>query len=104
VTSASVVINYPSLEATIQKAESHPFGRDVPQFPIRPAGNLDRSFHPQFFAFAPDDRDGNFYLARSANFDHRGQRYLPGACTVCSRPVPSTMLRWLADRLGARET
>jgi hypothetical protein len=79
--SASIVINYPSLESTVLKqnpivavAMSH--NRYSANGPL-----LNRI--TKFFAFAPDDRDGNFYLVRSVNFDHRGQKQLPGACTVC---------------------
>jgi hypothetical protein len=81
--SASIVINYPSLESVVLKqnpiiavAMSHNAysGNTASRLPGRIT---------KFFVFAPDDRDGGFYLVRSANFDHRGQKYVPGACTGC---------------------
>jgi hypothetical protein len=81
--SASIVLNYPSLESVplkqnpiIAVAMSHNAYSAKASAPL--PGRVTK-----FFIFAPDDRDGGFYLVRSANFDHRGQKYVPGACTVC---------------------
>ena len=81
--SASIVLNYPSLESVplkqnpiIAVAMSHNAYTANPSTAL--PGRVTK-----FFIFAPDDRDGGFYLVRSANFDHRGQKYVPGACTVC---------------------
>jgi hypothetical protein len=79
--SASVVINYASLEATTLK--QNPIIAVAMSHNAWLMGGPAASRITKFFAFAPDDRDGNFYLVPNANFDHRGQKYLPGSCTVC---------------------
>src|SRR6185369_7844851 len=38
---------------------------------------------PKFYIYAPDDRTGELNRVLSANFDRRGQKFLPGACTAC---------------------
>ncbi|MGH9176044.1 MAG: hypothetical protein ACRD1H_16880, partial [Vicinamibacterales bacterium] len=83
---ASVVVNYPSLEAAGKKLD-----------PII-AVAMERRFvnaSPErittFYAFAPDEITGEFTRVLSADFDNRGEKYLPGSCTVChgGRPVIS---------------
>jgi hypothetical protein len=76
---ASVVINYGSLEQTALKqapilAVAMEYAAD--------ANSNGRRF-PKFYAFAPDDRTGAYKRVSSANFDRRGNKYLPGACLSC---------------------
>jgi hypothetical protein len=84
---ASVVINYPSLEQTAltqspiiavameYQGEGHTAGN---------CGNAKTSTcFTKFYIFAPDDRTGLFQRVSSANFDRRGEKYLPGACLSC---------------------
>jgi hypothetical protein len=96
---ASVVVNYPSLEAVANKLgaflavamEYSPVaGSTAPCFgkPADPTTNTGACF-TKFYSFAPDDRTGIFNRVLSANFDRRGQKYLPGACTACHGGVPS---------------
>ena len=95
---ASVVINYPSLGAAVNRIgaflvvamEYTPAaGSTAPCFtnPADPTTNTGACF-TKFYAFAPDDRTGVFQRVLSANFDRRGQRYLPGACTACHGGTP----------------
>jgi hypothetical protein len=95
---ASVVVNYPSLEAAANKLgaflavamEYTPVaGSSAPCFGnvADPKTNTGACF-TKFYAFAPDDRTGEFKRVLSANFDRRGQKYLPGACTVCHGGTP----------------
>jgi len=79
--SASVVVNYPSLESAVLK-QNLILAVAMSHNAYAASGTAAQRF-TKFFAFAPDDRDGNLYLVRSVNFDRRGQRYLPGACTMC---------------------
>lgn len=94
---AAVVINYPTLEAAANKLgaflavamEYTPGPGGGPCFtnPANPATNTGNCF-TKFYVFAPDDRTGDFNRVLSANFDHRGQKYIPGACTVCHGGKP----------------
>ncbi len=95
---AAVVINYPSLEAAANKLgaflavamEYTPAaGSTGPCFTniANAATNTGKCF-TKFFVFAPDDRTGQFNRVLSANFDRRGQKYVPGACTVCHGGTP----------------
>jgi hypothetical protein len=86
--SASVVINYPALEAAVLK-QNVIVAVAMSHNTYSAKGNAPQRF-TKFFAFAPDDRNGNLYLVRSVNFDRRGQRYLPGACTACHGGTVST--------------
>ena len=76
---ASVVINYPSLEQTALKD-----GQiiAVAMEYSAAADGSGRRF-PKFYVYAPDDRTGDLKRVLSANFDRRGHKYVPGACTVC---------------------
>jgi mono/diheme cytochrome c family protein len=83
---ASVVINYASLEGAASKlnpiiavAMEYSAATDAA---TTGAARSQRRF-PKFYAFAPDDRDGSFKRVMTVNFDHRGEKYVPGTCTVC---------------------
>jgi PKD repeat protein len=76
---ASVVVNYPSLEQTALKDG---LIIAVAMEYSAAADGSGRRF-PKFYVFAPDDRTGQLKRVLSANFDHRGQKYVPGACTAC---------------------
>jgi hypothetical protein len=97
---ASVVINYPSLDAAANRvgaflAVAMEYG---PQASSSPGAcftnNADSTTNngtcfTKFYAFAPDDRTGEFQRVTSVDFDRRGQKYLPGACTVCHGGSPN---------------
>ena len=95
---ASVVINYPNLEAAANKLgaflavamEYTPgAGSSAPCFTniADPTTNTGNCF-ATFYSFAPDDRTGVFQRILTANFDRRGQKYLPGSCTACHGGQP----------------
>jgi len=96
---ASVVINYPNLEAAANKLgaflavamEYTPgAGSSAPCFTniADPTTNTGNCF-ATFYSFAPDDRTGEFQRILTANFDRRGQKYLPGSCTACHGGTPA---------------
>ena len=96
---ASVVINYPSIDTAANKVgaflavamEYAPqAGSAGPCFSNvkDPTTNTGLCF-AKFYAFAPDDRTGTFERVMSVDFDRRGQKYLPGACTVCHGGSPN---------------
>lgn len=76
---ASVVINYPSLEQTVLK--QNPIIAVAMEYSADPGANGAR--YTKFYVFAPNLRDGGYTRVASANFDKRGQKYLPGACLSC---------------------
>jgi hypothetical protein len=97
-TMASIVMNYPSLEDAANRVGgflavameySPPAGSSAACFsnPVDPTTNTG-SCSAKFFAYALDDRTGQYPRVLSANFDRRGQKFLPGACTVCHGGLP----------------
>jgi mono/diheme cytochrome c family protein len=78
---ASVVINYPSLEQAALKQAT--IIAVAMEYGASADGSAPTRRFTKFYAFAPDDRTGEFTRVRSANFDKRGQKYLPGSCTAC---------------------
>ena len=98
-TMASVVVNYPNLEAAANKLGAFlavamdytpGAGSSAPCFTniTDPTTNTGNCF-ATFYSFAPDDRTGVFQRILSANFDRRGQKYLPGSCTACHGGAPT---------------
>jgi hypothetical protein len=96
---AAVVVNYPSLEASANRLGaflavameySPPAGSKAACFsnPADATTNTGVCF-TKFYVFAPDDRTGAFDRVLSANFDRRGQKYVPGACTACHGGTPA---------------
>lgn len=80
---ASVVINYQDLE--------HAAAKDNPLLAVAMEWSLDGSTGKhvtKFYVYAPDDRTGTFYRVLSANFDGRGQKYVPNSCMACHGGVP----------------
>jgi cytochrome c5 len=80
-TSASVVVNYASLEQAALK-QSPIIAVAMEYGAAADGSNPDHRF-TKFYVFAPDDRDGLLKRVASANFDRRGNKYVPGACTSC---------------------
>jgi hypothetical protein len=88
---ASVVINYASLEGAASKL--NPIIAVAMEYSAASGAAAGTPRFAKFYVFAPDDRDGNFYRISTANFDHRGEKYVPGACIMChggSVPPPQT--------------
>lgn len=82
---AAVVLNYPTLEAAGKK-----IGPIIAVAMEYKAFDLTRSQpgNVTFYAFTPDEATGEFRRVLSANFDGRGEKYLPGSCTVCHGGKP----------------
>jgi mono/diheme cytochrome c family protein len=103
---ASVVINYPTLEAAAKKIG--PVIAVAMEYEAVDA-NHSAPGRVTFYAFAPDEGTGEFRRVKSANFDGRGEKYLPGACTMChggrpKAPQPNRLLTYasVADtQIGA---
>jgi hypothetical protein len=98
-TMASVVINYPTLEAAANKLGAF-LAVAMEYTPGAGAGGscfanvtnpptATPTCFATFYSFAPDDRTGTFQRILSANFDRRGQKYLPGSCTACHGGAPA---------------
>jgi hypothetical protein len=90
---SSVVINYQGIESAAKKLS--PINAVAMEY-RRPDGTSSGPRMVTFFAFAPNPNDpnGDFTRVNSVNLDTRGERYLPGGCTVChggsSAPLIST--------------
>jgi hypothetical protein len=78
---ASVVVNYTSLEGAALR--QGPIIAVAMEYGAAADGTNPTHRFPKFYVFAPDDRDGLLKRVSTANFDHRGQKYVPGACTSC---------------------
>ena len=78
---ASVVINYISLEQAALR--QNPIIAVAMEYGPAADGSNPTQRFTKFYVFAPDDRTGQLKRVGSANFDHRGQKYVPGACTLC---------------------
>lgn len=86
---AAVVLNYASLEQAALKVqpiiavameyqgEGHTNGNCASTDPT-----INKCI-VKFYVFAPDDRTGAFKRVGSANFDRRGEKYVPGTCISC---------------------
>lgn len=98
---ASVVINYPSLEGAARKIA--PFIAVAMEYakPIDLAQGFDEiaaaeTVDPfdadhrfaKFYVFVPDDVTGEMVRVLSANFDGRGEKFVPGVCTTCHGGEP----------------
>jgi len=75
----SFVTNYPNLQAGINNVGE--FALVAMEYSPDPA-NLSEKI-VKFYAYIFDARSGGFKLAKSLNFDGRGEKYVPGACTGC---------------------
>src|SRR5581483_11856943 len=84
---AAVVINYLTLEGAAKKA-----GAFIAVAMEYRAVDAARSMPGlvTFYAFAPDADTGELRRVSAANFDGRGEKYLPGACAFCHGGRPKT--------------
>ena len=77
----SYVTNYPSLESAVDgRGEFLTVVMEYTPDPGAPLTSTDK--YVKFLTYVPDD-SGDAILVSSANFDGRGERFVPGACTVC---------------------
>jgi hypothetical protein len=90
-TVASVVINYLTLENAVKKIDPI-IAVAMENIDADPSDSIPGV--ATFYAFAPEQGieggTGGFRRVRSVNFDGRGEKFLPGACTMChgGRPKP----------------
>ena len=78
---AAIVFNYPSLELGVLR--QNPINGVAMEWSAAEDGSNPGHRFTKFYIFAPDDRTGAFKRIAGANFDHRGVKVVPGACTVC---------------------
>jgi hypothetical protein len=118
---AAVVINYGSLEQVALKQATILAVAMEFQGPGHTNGNCGTpsgTCFAKFYVFAPNDRDGSYQRISSANFDRRGEKYVPGACLSChggsisdatystshSENVDATFMPWDVDALLYSDT
>lgn len=116
---AAVVINYGSLEQAALKQA--PILAVAMEYQGAGHSNCHTGNTPclvKFYAFAPDDRTGLYHRVSSANFDRRGEKYIPGACISChggtitdatyqtagSENVDASFMPWDVDALLFSDT
>lgn len=93
----SFVNNYPTLEATIQPRGK--FATVVMEY-----APIDRTCAGEkivkFLAYVPDEVTGEDVLVTSMNFDGRGERVVPGVCTVCHGGAPNNLSEISLDQIA----
>jgi len=87
---ASVVINYASILAAAKKTDPiiAVAMEYAPALPPFDAGRSPNDRFAKFYVFAPDEGTGEFVRLGSANFDGRGEKFVPGVCSVCHGGQP----------------
>jgi mono/diheme cytochrome c family protein len=78
---AWIVFNYASVEAAASKL--NPIIAVAMEYSAATDGSNPTRRFPKFYVFAPNDRDGSFERVLSSDFDHRGEKYVPGTCVAC---------------------
>lgn len=90
----SYVNNYPTLDNAIQRRNR--FATVAMEYSAVD-GRCGGEKVVKFLAYAPDESSGEDVLARSMNFDGRGEKFIPGVCVACHRgAVPVNALAALA--------
>ena len=85
----SYVDNYPTLELALQHRNS--FATVVMEYSSSNTAltcNQQDAKFVKFYAYVPSDFTGEMVRASSMNFDGRGEKYMPGVCTVCHGGTP----------------
>ena len=93
----SVVINYGSLEAAARNLQ--PIVAVAMEHTLAPGSGARRI--TKFYTYAPD-RQGDFRRVLSIDLDGRGEKFLPGACTVCHGGTPRGLDASDPSRYGNR--
>lgn len=81
---ASVVVNYSSLEAAAKKLD--PIVAVAMEYATTPHSNGRRVV--KFYTYAPNEVNGDFDRINSVDLDGRGEKFMPGACTICHGGTP----------------
>ncbi len=92
---ASIVFNYPTLEAAAKGAD--PFLAVAMEYRAPQLGSADLTAlgvadpdarFTTFYVFTPNRDTGDMERVTSADFDRRGQKYVPGVCAACHGGQP----------------
>ena len=81
---ASVVVNYGSIEAAAKKLD--PIVAVAMEYTPTPYSNGRRVV--KFYTYAPNETNGDFDRIYSVDLDGRGEKYMPGSCTICHGGTP----------------
>ncbi len=94
----SYVNNYPTLENALQRRNR--FATVAMEYSA-----IDGSCHGEkvvkFLTYAPDESTGGDVLARSMNFDGRGEKFVPGVCIACHRGSIPDLSAYTVDEIKA---
>jgi hypothetical protein len=89
---AAVVINHATLEGAAKKVDA--FIAVAMEYEASDPTHAQNGI-VSFYIYAPDEGTGEMRRIKSANFDGRGEKVLPGACTACHggrTPNPTEVL------------
>jgi fibronectin type 3 domain-containing protein len=84
----SYVTNYPTLEAALEARGE--FAVVAMEYSENPDPDGENAKIVKFYAFVPDERNGDFIRSASMNFDGAGEKFLPGVCASCHQSNPGT--------------
>ena len=84
----SYVTNYPTLEAALEARGE--FAVVAMEYSENPDPEGEKAKIVKFYAFVPDERNGDFIRSASMNFDGAGEKFLPGVCAACHQSNPGT--------------
>ncbi|WP_339719025.1 hypothetical protein [uncultured Paraglaciecola sp.] len=84
----SYVTNYPTLEAALEARGE--FAVVAMEYSENPDPDGENAKIVKFYAFVPDERNGDFIRSASMNFDGAGEKFLPGVCAACHQSNPDT--------------
>jgi len=95
----SYVVNYPTLEAAINRQNN--FATVVMEYaPLKPEITGSCSTEAKvvkFYAYVPDTVTGQRVRMPTMNFDGRGEKSVPGVCTVCHGGSPGELKQFVGD-------
>lgn len=84
----SYVTNYPTLEAALEARGE--FAVVAMEYSENPDPDGENAKIVKFYAFVPDERNGDFIRSPSMNFDGAGEKFLPGVCAACHQSNPGS--------------
>jgi fibronectin type 3 domain-containing protein len=82
----SYVTNYPTLEAALEARGE--FAVVAMEYSENPDPDGENAKIVKFYAFVPDERNGDFIRSASMNFDGAGEKFIPGVCAACHQSNP----------------
>ncbi len=81
---ASVVVNYSSMENAAKKLD--PILAVAMEYTVTPYSQGKKVV--KFYTYAPNETSGDFDQIHSVDLDGRGEKFMPGACTICHGGTP----------------